>query len=203
MVTLINYGLGNIQAFANIYKLNNIPYKIASSVEDLQDAERLILPGVGSFDWAMDKLNKSGMRERIDELVLYEKKKVVGVCVGMQMMATGSEEGSLKGLNWIKGYVKRISASRDIDSFFLPHMGWNNVKPCIDNPLLPLSDEWNFYFLHSYYFQVIDKDNVLAITDYHGNFPSAVFNENIFGMQFHPEKSHNWGKQLLVNFANF
>lgn len=202
MVTLINYGLGNIQAFANTYRLSNIPYKIANTVDDLKEVDKLILPGVGSFDWAMDKLNRSGMRDRIDELVLVEKKKVIGVCVGMQMMASGSDEGELPGLGWIKGRVRQLTMLYSGENFFLPHMGWNGVKPSIENALLPGTDEWNFYFLHSYYFQTENDSNILATSEYHVTFPSAVYNDNIFGVQFHPEKSHHWGKKLLVNFSN-
>lgn len=202
MITLINYGLGNIQAFANTYRLNNISYKIANTVDDLKEVDKLILPGVGSFDWAMDKLNRSGMRDRIDELVLIEKKKVMGVCVGMQMMASGSDEGELPGLGWIKGRVRQLAMPQSGENFFLPHMGWNGVKPAIENGLLSGTDVWNFYFLHSYYFQTENDANILATSEYHVTFPSAVYNDNIFGVQFHPEKSHHWGKQLLVNFAN-
>jgi glutamine amidotransferase len=201
MVTLINYGLGNIQAFANIYHLNNIPYKIASSVDDLRIVDRLILPGVGSFDWAMEKLNNSGMRERIDELVLLEKKKVIGICVGMQMMAHGSDEGKLPGLGWINGLVKHLSTKSADKNIFLPHMGWNSVHPNTINPLFTGMKELEFYFLHSYYFQTTYPSNILGTTNYHVDFASAIYFENIFGVQFHPEKSHHWGKQLLINFA--
>ena len=202
MVTLINYGLGNIQAFANTYRLGNIPYKIANTVDDLKEVDRLILPGVGSFDWAMDKLNCSGMRDRIDELVLVEKKKVLGVCVGMQIMASRSEEGELPGLGWIKGRVRQLTTLHSGENFFLPHMGWNSVKAAVENSLLQGIDDSNFYFLHSYFFQTEDSSNILATSEYHVTFPSAVFNENIFGVQFHPEKSHHWGKELLIKFAN-
>jgi glutamine amidotransferase len=201
MIAIINYGIGNIQSFANLYRINNIEYKIANNLKDLENIEKIILPGVGSFDWAMQKLNESGMRDRIDELVLIEKKKVLGVCVGMQMMASGSEEGELDGLNWIEGFVKKIHFKEESKNLFLPHMGWNNVNPVRNNHLIPLTQEWNFYFLHSYYFNTVNVDNILSTTEYNEVFPSAVINDNIFGVQFHPEKSHNWGRDLLMNFA--
>jgi glutamine amidotransferase len=150
----------------------------------------------------MDKLNKSGMRERVDELVLSEKKKVLGICVGMQMMASGSDEGSLAGLNWINGRVKKLTSLYNGQDFYLPHMGWNEVMPACDNPLLSTTENGNFYFLHSYYFETQNAENILATSDYHVSFPSAVYNDNIYGVQFHPEKSHYWGVQLLKNFAN-
>jgi glutamine amidotransferase len=149
----------------------------------------------------MEKLNNSGMRERIDELVLSEKKKVIGICVGMQMMADESDEGKLSGLGWIKGKIKHLSSLHGGNHYLLPHMGWNSVHPTLDNPLLTNSKDWNFYFLHSYYFHTESSDNILATTNYHTNFTSAVNQDNIFGVQFHPEKSHDWGKQLLINFS--
>ncbi|MFM7545377.1 MAG: imidazole glycerol phosphate synthase subunit HisH, partial [Synechococcales cyanobacterium] len=124
MVTIINYGLGNIQAFYHIYTQLNLPVKIASSVHDLSEAKKIILPGVGSFDWAMNKLNNSGMRYTLDQLVLEKEIPVLGVCIGMQMLAKSSEEGELPGLNWIDGVVKRFDEQSLSSKNPLPHMGW-------------------------------------------------------------------------------
>jgi glutamine amidotransferase len=199
MITIIDYGLGNIQAFANIYKRLNIPVRIARVLDDLQDTEKLILPGVGAFDWAMNRLNASGMRDRVDELVLEQECPVLGVCVGMQMMAKSSDEGKSAGLGWIEGEVKKFEASRQIR---LPHMGWNDVYPLKSDGLFrELTIGARFYFLHSYYFVPAHNQNVLAETDYCGRYASSVCSKNIIGVQFHPEKSHLWGIQLLKNFA--
>lgn len=202
MITLVNYGLGNIQAFINIYKRLNIPVTVASEVATLEAADRIILPGVGAFDWAMTRLNDSGLRDSLDELVLSKKRPVLGICVGMQMMARESDEGQLKGLGWIDAEVKKFDETKFSPKVQLPHMGWNDVIPQRTDSLFREMDEIpRFYFLHSYYFLPRNAADVLSITDYHGPFASSVCSGNIFGTQFHPEKSHRWGIQLLKNFA--
>lgn len=202
MIGIINYGLGNIKAFANVYKNLNIPFKIVSSSEELVDIDKIILPGVGAFDHAMGRLNQSGMRKSLDELVLKKHLPVLGICVGMQMLADRSEEGKLDGLGWIEGEVKKFQAENHGTSYFIPHMGWNNIIPSKNNKLLTeLDQNSRFYFLHSYYFKCMNSDNIIAITDYGNRFTCAVNKENIYGVQFHPEKSHQWGIQLLKNFA--
>lgn len=199
-VTVVNYGLGNILAFLNVYSRMNIPVQIASKKEDLARAQKLVLPGVGSFDWAMSQLRDSGMREELDELVLKRKVPVLGVCVGMQLMANASEEGQLPGLGWIPGKVRRFSEGMLKTKTPLPHMGWNTVTPK-EHPLFVGIDRPEYYFLHSYFFEPESADYVLAETEYGIPFASAVSLANVLGVQFHPEKSHNWGAQLLRNFA--
>ena len=202
MIALIDYGVGNIRAFANIYKRLDIPVKIARSVEDLTDATKLILPGVGAFDHAMEQLEQSGMRPRLDELVVQNKVPVVGICVGMQMLAQSSDEGKLPGLGWIDASVKKFDESKISYSTHLPHMGWNDVKPVKENGILKgLETDAKFYFLHSYYFHCNDPRDTIATTDYGIEFACAVNNKNIYGVQFHPEKSHQYGIRLLNNFA--
>jgi imidazole glycerol-phosphate synthase subunit HisH len=202
MIAIINYGLGNIQAFTNIYKRLNIPCAIASTPDELLSAERLILPGVGAFDWAMTYLNQSGMRTTLDELVLKRKKPVLGICVGMQIMAGRSDEGKLPGLGWIDAEVKKFDETTFKQKTHLPHMGWNDVSPKRSDGLFQgFENEARYYFLHSYYFYPHNDCDVLAVTDYNGPFASAVQSDNVFGVQFHPEKSHQWGIQLLKNFA--
>lgn len=200
MISIIDYGLGNLMAFANIYKKLNIPLKIISDSSQLNEVEKIILPGVGSFDWAMKKLNQSEMIQKIDYLVTVKKIPVLGVCVGMQIMATKSEEGELDGLSWIEASVKKLDQT---NNYPLPHMGWNNVNPLSDNcPLFEgLYDQAKFYFLHSYYFKENHTAQAISHTSYDRTFTSAVRNENIYGVQFHPEKSHSWGVRLLKNFA--
>jgi glutamine amidotransferase len=204
MIAIINYGLGNVKAFFNVYKNLNIPVTIANNPDDLQKATKIILPGVGSFDYAMQRLNNSGMRNTLDELVLHKNIPIIGICVGMQMLANSSEEGKLPGLGWIDGEVKRF----DISSFknensLIPHMGWNDIIPVTPSKLMENLDEKSyFYFLHSYYFHCTYPENVIANTHYGINFNCVVGSNNIFGVQFHPEKSHKWGIQLLKNFSN-
>lgn len=202
MIAIIDYGLGNIQAFANVYKRLNIPCSVASKSDDLKNATNIILPGVGAFDYAMEQLEESGMRECLDEFVLQRKVPVLGICVGMQILANSSEEGSLAGLGWVDGVVKKFDDSAFTQKTHLPHMGWNDVLPQDnDNLFRNLESEARFYFLHSYYFVPHSQDHVLAVTDYNGTYASSIRSGNVFGVQFHPEKSHQWGIQLLKNFA--
>jgi glutamine amidotransferase len=202
MIGIVNYGSGNIQAIANIYSRLNIPTKIITEPSELHEADKLILPGVGAFDETMKQLIGSGLKEELNKLVLHEKKPILGICVGMQIMAESSEEGTLNGLGWIKGRVKKFDISWFKQKPYLPHMGWNTIASKIEHPIfLNLDAEQGFYFVHSYYYECADKSNVLATSDYGIEFSSAVYNNNIFGMQFHPEKSHSNGIQLLENFA--
>ncbi len=202
MITIVNYGLGNVQAIANIYRRLNIPVHDAQTAEALAGAERIILPGVGAFDWAMTRLGQSGMRPVLEHLVVGQKRPVLGICVGMQMLADGSDEGALPGLGWIPGRVRRFDESKFTDPTHLPHMGWNDVAPrsgaCIFSGL---AADARFYFLHSYYYAPANDAHVLAQTDYGGIYASSVRSGNVFGVQFHPEKSHHWGIRLLKNFA--
>jgi imidazole glycerol-phosphate synthase subunit HisH len=202
MITIINYGLGNVQAFANLYKRLNIPAAIATTAPDFRGATKLILPGVGAFDHAMELLDASGMRETVDDLVLNRGMPVLGVCVGMQILARSSEEGKLPGLGWIDGRVRRFDEKTLRQPARLPHMGWNDVVPKSGARLFSgLEQDSRFYFLHSYYFDCASNDNVLATSEYGIAFGCAVQSKNIYGVQFHPEKSHDYGGRLLKNFA--
>jgi imidazole glycerol-phosphate synthase subunit HisH len=202
MIGIIDYGLGNVRAFANVYKSLNIPARIVKQPLDLKEIIKVILPGVGAFDYAMQKLESSGIRVALEEKVLVHKVPVLGVCVGMQMLARSSEEGRLPGLAWVEGIVKKFEFSPSTNPTCVPHMGWNNVAPLRTNGLFEKLDAQSlFYFLHSYYFQCEKSADIIAKTDYGGFFASAVNSENVFGVQFHPEKSHRFGIQLLENFA--
>jgi imidazole glycerol-phosphate synthase subunit HisH len=201
MIALVDYGLGNIQAFANIYRRLGIEAWPASQPEDLRRASRIILPGVGAFDWAMTRLQESGLREVLDEEVLVKKKPVLGICVGMQMMATSSEEGTLPGLGWIDASVVKFDTRLLQGKTHLPHMGWSDVGPVSGETLFAGLDAPRYYFLHSYYMQPNRAEDTLATANYGLTFTCAVRSGNVYGTQFHPEKSHQWGIELLKNFA--
>ena len=199
MIGIIDYGLGNIKAISNIYNKLKIKNFIIKKSEDFEMAERLILPGVGAFDSAIRNLKERDIFEKINFLVLEKKTKILGICVGMQTFAKLSEEGELDGLNWIPGNVKKFIYH---DNLRLPHMGWNSVKKVKDNLLFKDIDNFEyFYFCHSYYYDSQDKNNVITETNYSSNFASSINFNNIYGIQFHPEKSHDNGIKILKNFA--
>ena len=201
MMTIIDYGVGNIKAFCNIFDRQNIPYKVASSNATLIDASRIIFPGVGSFDNAMNLLNNSGMRDTLEKRVISDGIPILGICVGMQMFANYSEEGKQIGLGWIDSSVIKFKSEAN---FPLPHMGWNNIENIHQHIIFEgLSKESYFYFLHSYYFKANNVSNILANTSYGIDFTSVVIKDNIIGVQFHPEKSHDSGTRLLLNFNKF
>ncbi|MBU3578634.1 imidazole glycerol phosphate synthase subunit HisH [Polynucleobacter sp. 73C-SIWE] len=202
MIHVVDYGLGNIQAFLNLYKSMGLKAARASTPEQLEGASKIVLPGVGSFDHAISKLNMSGMRPVLESLVLNDGVPILGVCVGMQILAASSEEGCMPGLNFVPGRV--ISFASKVTSLGLPrpHMGWNQVVPEISSPLFDgISVAPRFYFLHSYFFECSDEMNSIGTTEYGIGFTSAISSRNIYGVQFHPEKSHHAGVRLLENFA--
>lgn len=201
MITIIDYGLGNVLAFVNVYQRLNIPVQVATSPAALEGATRLILPGVGSFDHAMEQFDRSGMRPAVEQRVA-DGMPVLGICVGMQMLAERSDEGVLAGLGWVPGQVRKFDVAAMPAGTMLPHMGWNDVQPATQGGLFAgLERDARFYFLHSYYFECGDQASILASTDYGPAFSCAVRKENVYGVQFHPEKSHHFGSRLLSNFA--
>lgn len=203
MIRIVDYGVGNIQAFMTMFKRLGIPAERALVAADLADASRLILPGVGHFDHAMQRLNDSGMRPALEDLVLGQRVPVLGICVGMQMLANGSDEGSLPGLGWVPGRVQSFASHPQAAALPMPHMGWNNVQPTAGTPLFVtgFDEAPQFYFLHSYYFDTQDKADVAATAHYGVDFDAVVSRGHIHGVQCHPEKSHHWGAQLLKNFS--
>lgn len=202
MITIVDYGLGNVRAFLNVYKRLNLDVRTAKTGEELEGATKLILPGVGKFDHAMRRLAQSGMRQPLEEFVLRRRVPVLGVCVGMQMLARASEEGSEPGLGWIAGQVLSFRSREACIGLPLPHMGWNDVHPSSGSQLFDgLEASGGFYFLHSYFFQCDRAEDTLAVATYGVEFSCAVSAGNIYGVQFHPEKSHWAGTRLLQNFA--
>lgn len=202
MISIVDYGLGNVSAFIALYKQMNIPAVLASTPGELLKASKLILPGVGSFDHAIELLNASGMRQTLHELALERKVPLLGVCVGMQILARDSEEGKLPGLGWIPGRVRSFGSVEGSSHLPRPHLGWNDVEPVASTRLfLGLEEDRRFYFLHSYFFECDDPSHQVATTSYGIPFASAIQAGNIYGVQFHPEKSHHYGTTLLGNFA--
>jgi glutamine amidotransferase len=202
-VVIANYGVGNLHSIQNMLRKIHVPSIIASRPEELKDASRIILPGVGSFDTCMSKLKSSGLCDALEEMVLRKRTPVLGICVGMQLMLNASEEGTQAGLGWINGKVVKFDASKLSVEHKVPHMGWSDVHLEKASSLLnPMHENSRFYFVHSYHATVENSNNVLLSAEYGYRFVAAVEQDNIRGVQFHPEKSHKFGMQLLKNFAN-
>tara|TARA_B100000609_G_C17018114_1_gene332248 strand:+ start:84 stop:698 length:615 start_codon:yes stop_codon:yes gene_type:complete len=202
MIGIIDYGSGNIHAIATIYKNLNIEYQVLSNPKDLRKANKLILPGVGAFDATMQQLIDSGLKEELNKLVLEKKVPILGICVGLQVMGLGSQEGKLPGLGWIPGKVKKFDESKIKIKPKLPHMGWNVIKDLRKHPLFKdIDSDFGFYFVHSFYFECKNPENILSTSNYGCEFTSSIYDNHIIGTQFHPEKSHGNGVQLLKNFS--
>ncbi len=204
MVIIVDYGMGNVNSIANMAKKIGVVADLTADVDKIMAAEKLILPGVGAFDNAMQKLNELNLVDVLQEKVVDLKTPLLGICLGMQLLAIQSEEGTLPGLGWIKGKVVRFNFDEtniEDQNLKIPHMGWNTVKANDYTDLFADFDSQpRFYFVHSYHFQVEETDVTLAKTHYGYDFVCAVRKDNIFGTQFHPEKSHKFGKKLLENF---
>lgn len=202
MIAIVDYGSGNVSAIMNILRQRKIPHLLTGDATELRAADRYVLPGVGAFDPTMATLRRTGLVEVLNEEVLGKGKKAIGVCVGMHLLAEGSEEGGLPGLGWIKGKVRRIDASRLNSVPKLPHMGWNSIALAPGARLFAgIDTARGFYFLHSYYFDAADEGEVAARVSYGADLTCAVQRDNVFGVQFHPEKSHSNGTRLFENFA--
>jgi glutamine amidotransferase len=202
MIAIINYGSGNIRAIGNIYDNLKIPYEIINKPNNLSNFSKVILPGVGAFDESMSRLNDSGFKDELNKVALIEQKPVLGICVGMQILANRSEEGVLPGLGWVPGSVKKFDKYLIPNKPKIPHLGWNTINVQKSYKIFEnIVNEEGFYFIHSYYFECFIEDNILATTNYGIDFTSSIVKGNIFGVQFHPEKSHRNGIQLLKNFA--
>lgn len=202
MIGIIDYGSGNVGAIINIFKQYRIPYLLSGDPKELEIAERYILPGVGAFDPTMGQLRAIGLIDFLGEQVLQKKKNILGICVGMQLLAESSEEGSLPGLGYVSGCVRKIPENTLNIPPKLPHMGWNSIAIARECPLLEgINPQTGYYFLHSYYFDPTRREDVMATTNFGRELTCAVWHENVYGVQFHPEKSHANGIRLLRNFA--
>ncbi len=200
MITIIDYGIGNLGSILNMLKRIGVEGEVKSDLESIKDASKLILPGVGAFDTAMKKINKSNLTNVLKLKALEEKIPIMGICLGMQLLMNLSEEGIEPGLGLIDGEVKKFSFENP--HLKVPHMGWNYVHMSQkDDPIINGLDQSKFYFVHSYYVKVKDDNNSLLKTNYGIKFDSGVRKDNIFGFQFHPEKSHKFGMKLFENFV--
>ncbi len=202
MIAIIDYGSGNVDAIINILRDSGIEHILTGDKDEIVRADRYILPGVGAFDPTMRELLSSGLAAVLNNEVICKGKKILGICVGMQLFADNSDEGEMAGLGWINGRVRSIDAATLTEKPLLPHMGWNSIETSGAASLFNGVDlEMGFYFLHSFYFDVADPDHVAARVLYGSEIPCAVERGNIFGMQFHPEKSHSNGDRVFRNFA--
>lgn len=198
-IVIVDYGMGNLGSIKNMFEAVGSEVEITSSHDKIRKAEKLVLPGVGSFDNGMQNLKKLKLIPVLNELVMKKKIPILGICLGMQLMTEKSEEGRNKGLGWIEGETKKFTNQ----NLKIPHMGWNGVKIMKKHPLTGgLNTNAQFYFVHSYFVSLKYSQDELLETNYGGKFTSAFQNGNIFGVQFHPEKSHKFGMQLFRNFAD-
>ena len=200
MITVVDYGMGNLGSIENMLNKIKVPVNVTSDLNEITNSSKLLLPGVGKFDAAMNRINNSGLREVLDEKVLNQKIPVLGICLGMQLLTCSSEEGVIPGLGWIKASTKKFPTFNDLK---VPHMGWNIVDVSNESLLTQsLPKESRFYFVHSYCVHVHNPNNSILKTNYGIEFDSAISHGNVFGTEFHPEKSHKFGMQLLKNFAS-
>ena len=200
IVTIIDYGMGNIGSIVNMIKKIGHESRVASEADQLADAEKLILPGVGAFDQGIENLKELNMIPILRRKITEEKRPILGICLGMQLMTAGSEEGISGGLGFIDARTQRFSFTNSV-KLPIPHMGWNTVKVEKNHALFDgMGNSSQFYFVHSYYVLCNNLEDILLTSQYGLNFTSAYQRENIYGVQFHPEKSHKYGMQLLRNF---
>ena len=202
MITIVDYGVGNLNSIRNMLKKIGVESVISTNNQDILKAEKLILPGVGKFGYGMQQLEDSGLLDSLNNQVIHKKVPILGICLGMQLFARESEESpGVRGLGWINGVVKKFEFKEGSKNK-IPHMGWTSINVVKESNLFnPFEDEKRFYFVHSYHLSEIPKEEALCTSNYGYEFVCGVQKENIYGMQFHPEKSHRFGKQLLSNFA--
>ncbi len=203
MITIIDYGMGNLGSVKNMFKKIGENAIISSSKEEIKNASKILLPGVGAFDNAMTNLNELGLIEIIKEKVLIEKTPIMGICLGMQLLTKGSEEGKLEGFGFVDAYAKKFDFSSLDETLPVPHMGWNKVYLQKESKLLQEGKvrENRFYFVHSFAVNCKNREDVLTTTHYGYEFVSSFEKDNIIGCQFHPEKSHKFGMKLFENFV--
>jgi len=204
MVLIVDYGVGNLASIRNMLKKIGIDAKISATAADVEKATKLILPGVGSFDTCVQKLTESGLVSLLNNKVLEDKTPILGICVGMQLLLQGSEEGVKPGLGWIKGTNVKFNQQILPESVKVPHIGWTDIIQKKSSPLFhEMFDNPRFYFVHSFHPSLSDNSDALVEAFYGYKFVAGVEHENIVGVQFHPEKSHKFGMKLLSNFVTY
>lgn len=201
MICIVDYGVGNLKSIQNMLKRAGVQATIGSTAEEVEKAMKLILPGMGHFDHCMQQFNRSGLRSLIEKKVLEDKIPVLGICVGLQMFMRSSEEGKEPGLNWVDGQTIRFQQNKMEEGLKVPNMGWLETYGTKESPLLSNLKQARFYFAHSYHVETDDPSDILMTANYGYSFPVAIEKGNIFGVQFHPEKSHRFGMTLLKNFS--
>lgn len=202
MTAIINYGMGNTGSISNMLKKIGEPSIVSSDISIIEESDRIILPGVGAFDHAIKNLHELNLFDPIKNLVIEKAKPILGICLGMQLLTRGSEEGELEGFGFIDAYAKKFDFIDHDEHLPIPHMGWNKVMLQKESPLFTnMHPNPRFYFVHSYAVQCENQFDPLTMTNYGYNFVSAFEHENILGVQFHPEKSHKFGMKLLQNFV--
>ena len=202
MISIIDYGMGNLGSILNMMKKIGAAAQIVSNPDEIARSDKIILPGVGSFDHGMRNLDERGLRQALEECVIHNNKPVLGICLGMQLMTKSSEEGELPGLGWIDAVTNKFRF--DDSSMKVPHMGWNSVDiRRADSLYKDMYAEPRFYFVHSYFVECREPAEILTTTCYGHNFVSSFQRNNIMGVQFHPEKSHKFGMKLLQSFAEY
>jgi glutamine amidotransferase len=201
MIAIVNYGVGNLASVKNMLKKAGYESVLVSDAEAIERATKIILPGIGAFDHCMTEFNNSGLREAVTQKTLKDKTPLLGICVGLQMLMENSEEGVEPGLGWIAGKTVKFKKEK-LGDLKIPHMGWTSVQVAKKTALTEgLGDQPRFYFVHSYYVQPDDKTDEMLTAHYGYEFTAAVNRDNIYGAQFHPEKSHKYGMKILENFA--
>jgi imidazole glycerol-phosphate synthase subunit HisH len=201
MLTIVDYGVGNLHSVKNMLKKAGVISIISNSPDEVANASKLILPGMGAFDNCMKKLDESGLRQIVEQKAMTEKIPVLGICVGLQMFMESSEEGVLPGLGWVKGRTIRFNPEKMQDRQKIPNMGWNEITPKKDSRLLQNLEDSRFYFAHSFHVQPEEIKDELMTAHYGYEFTVGIEKDNLVGVQFHPEKSHRFGMQLLKNFG--
>jgi glutamine amidotransferase len=203
MIAIVNYGLGNLGSIKNMLRKIGSDSVITDNQKDIEEATKIILPGVGAFDTGMEKLHETGLVELLNHKAMIEKIPILGICLGVQLMTRRSDEGERPGLGWFNAETIKFDFNGINGKYTIPNMGWNEVELCKESKLFEnMFEEPRFYFVHSFHLKADDKADVLTFSHYGYPYASALEHENLMGVQFHPEKSHKFGQRLLTNFVN-
>lgn len=202
VIVIVDYGMGNLGSIQNMLKKIGVEALLSSDKDVIKNADKLILPGVGAFDSGIENINRLGLIPILNEKVITKKTPILGICLGMQLFAKKSEEGTVPGLGWVDAEVIKFRTEQEKTNMKIPHIGWNYIRTTKESKLFnDMNGEERFYFVHSYHLEPKNKDDIIALTHYGYYFTSAIETGNIVGVQYHPEKSHKYGMKLLHNFS--